>query len=130
MTGVSMSIASYLTDDIVGLSTFYAEVFDLDEVMDLRSEIFRGLDCAGVTIGFSALEAYGMLGIEDWADPKGTAQYLTFETETPAEVDTRTAAAVDRGARILHDPYETYYNAYQSVLADPAGNVFRINHFH
>jgi hypothetical protein len=126
---VSLGIASYLTDDIVGLSNFYAEVFDLDEVMDLRSDIFRGLDCDGVTIGFSALAAYEMLGIEDWANPTGTAQYLTFETATKAEVDTRTAAALERGAALLHEAYETYYNTYQSVLSDPVGHVFRINHF-
>jgi uncharacterized glyoxalase superfamily protein PhnB len=129
MTGVSISIASYLCEDIVGLSTFYAEVFELDEVMELRSDIFRGLDADGVTIGFSALDAYEMLGITEWANPTGTAQYLTFEVGSRAEVEERTAAALERGAKLLHDIYETYYGAYQSVLADPAGNVFRINKF-
>ncbi len=129
MAKVSMSIASYITDDIVGLSDFYAEVFELDEVMDLRSDIFRGLDVDGVTLGFSAPVVYEMLEIEDWADPKGTAQYLTFETASSEEVEERTERAVGLGARILHGPYETYYGAYQCVLADPKGNVFRINHF-
>lgn len=129
MTGVSVSIASYLCEDIVGLSNFYAEVFDLEEVMDLRSDIFRGLDADGVTIGFSALVAYEMLGITDWADAKGTTQYLTFEVGSRTEVEQRTQKAIELGATLLHDIYETYYGAYQSVLSDPAGNVLRINKF-
>lgn len=129
MTGVSISIASYLCEDIEGLSTFYAEVFDLAEVMELHSDIFRGLDADGVTIGFSSLVAYEMLGIEEWANPKGTAQYLTFEVGSRTEVEERTAAALERGATLVHEIYETYYGAYQPVLADPAGNVFRINKF-
>lgn len=129
MSGVSISLASYLCEDIVGLSNFYAEVFELEEVMELRSEIFRGLDADGVTVGFSALEAYELLGIQDWADSKGTAQYLTFEVAGPDEVDAKTELAVSLGATILHEPYVTYYDARQAVLADPAGNVFRINFF-
>ena len=129
MSGVSISLASYLCEDIVALSSFYAEVFDLAEVEELRSDIFRGLDADGVTIGFSALDAYDMLGIADWANPTGTAQYLTFEVDSEAEVVRRTELAVSKGATLLHEPYLTYYDAHQSVLADPAGNVFRINHF-
>ena len=129
MTGVSVSIASYICDDIVGLSDFYAAVFDLDEVMELRSDIFRGLDADGVTIGFSAPVVYEMLGIPDRADPTGTAQYLTFEVGSRTEVEERTAKAVELGPVVVHDIYETYYGAYQSVLADPAGKVFRINKF-
>jgi predicted enzyme related to lactoylglutathione lyase len=44
-------------------------------------------------------------------------------------VSAATERAVANGARLLHEPYETYYGAWQSVLADPDGNVFRINHF-
>lgn len=129
MSGVSISIASYLCKDIVALSDFYAEIFGFEEVMDLRSEIFRGLDADGVTVGFSALEAYGMLGIDDWANPTGTAQYLTFEVSSAEEVDERTSKAVSLGATLLHEPYDTYYNARQSVLCDLERNVFRINFF-
>ncbi|MEM7341714.1 MAG: VOC family protein [Actinomycetota bacterium] len=128
-TGVSMSIASYIADDIEALATFYAEVFELAEVMELRSDIFRGLDVDGVTLGFSATVVYEMLSIDKWAEASGTRQYLTFEVATDEEVSTRTATAVALGATLQHEPYETYYGAFQSVLADPEGNVFRINHF-
>jgi uncharacterized glyoxalase superfamily protein PhnB len=70
-----------------------------------------------------------MLHIEEWADAKGTTQYLTFELPSDDEVTMATDRAIAHGARLLHEPYETYYNAWQSVLADPDGNVFRINHF-
>ncbi|HRE00126.1 MAG TPA: VOC family protein, partial [Ilumatobacteraceae bacterium] len=59
----------------------------------------------------------------------GTTQYLTFECESDDAVTAATERAIANGARLLHDPYETYYGAFQSVLADPDGNVFRINHF-
>lgn len=129
MTGIRLSIASYVAHDIVGLAEFYAAVFDLAEVTELRSDIFRGLDVNGVTLGFSATAVYELLEIEDWAEPTGTAQYLTFEATSSDEVERRAARAVELGARVLHGPYETYYGAYQCVLADPENNVFRINHF-
>ena len=126
---VSLSIASIVTEDIVALSSFYADVFDLRELIEHRSEIFRGLDLAGVVLGFSPPEVYGLLKIEEWRDARGTKEYLTFEVSSDAEVEGRSDAAVAQGARLLHEPYETYYGSWQSVLADPDGNVFRINHF-
>jgi predicted enzyme related to lactoylglutathione lyase len=35
---------------------------------------------------------------------------------------------VELGGAILKSPYDTYYSARQAVLADPEGNVFRVNH--
>ena len=127
MSAASISFASFICDDIEALSGFYADVFELDEVEELRSEIFRGLDVDGVTLGFSAQVVYEMLSIERWASPTGTSQYLTFEVADDDAVSATTSAAVAAGAELLHEPYETYYGAFQSVLADPEGNVFRIN---
>ena len=126
---VGISLASFISADFVSLFEFYSNTFELPEVTELHSEIFRGADASGVTIGFSAPVVYEMLNIQEWADPKGTSQYLTFECESDAAVTESTGRAVANGARLLHDTYETYYGAYQSVLADPDGNVFRINHF-
>ncbi len=126
---VTISLASIVSDDIVGLSDFYTATFGFPEVNELRSDIFRGLDVGGVTLGFSTPVVYEMLHIEPWAPASGTKQYLTFEVADDAAVDATTAAAVGNGAELLHEPYETYYNAYQAVLADPEQNVFRINHF-
>jgi len=129
MSTVSISLASVITDDIVGLSGFYADTFGFPEVEELRSDIFRGLDVDGVTLGFSAPIVYVMLHIEAWAQATGTKQYLTFEVADDEAVASTTATALANGATLLHEPYETYYNAYQAVLADPERNVFRINHF-
>ena len=126
---VGISLASFISERFVELFGFYSATFDLPEVVELHSEIFRGADASGVTIGFSAPVVYEMLNITDWRDAKGTTQYLTFECASDGEVDARTATAVGLGGKLLHDPYETYYGAWQSVLADPDGNVFRINHF-
>ena len=125
----SISLASYIADDFVALFEFYSTTFDLPEVVELRSDIFRGADASGVTIGFSAPVVYEMLGIDEWRDARGTTQYLTFEVGSADEVTEKTELAVANGARLLHEPYETYYGAFQSVLADPEGNVFRINRF-
>lgn len=126
---VSISLASFISADFVALFEFYSSTFDLPEVEALHSDIFRGADASGVTIGFSAPVVYAMLNIQEWAEPKGTSQYLTFECASDDAVTDTTARAVANGARLLHVPYETYYGAFQSVLADPDGNVFRINHF-
>ena len=82
-----------------------------------------------MVLGFSPPDVYELLKMEAWRDAKGTKQYLTFEVESDAEVDRRSDVALNRGAELLHEPYETYYGSWQSVLADPEGNVFRINHF-
>ena len=126
---VTLSLASYISDDFVALFEFYRTTFELEEVVELRSDIFRGATVGATTLGFSATVVYEMLGIDEWADARGTTQYLTFEAASDDEVGELTERAVANGARLLHDPYETYYGAFQSVLADPDGNVFRINHF-
>lgn len=126
---VRLSQTTYVTDDIVGLSTFYAELFDLEEAVDYRSDIFRGLLLGTTMLGFSAPAAYELLGLTDRANPTGTGQYLTFDMPDDAAVDARVERAVALGATVIQGPFETYYNAWQCVLADPADNVFRINHF-
>ena len=129
LAGVSLSVASVVSEEIVELSTFYANVFDLNELAELRTDVFRGLDLGGVVLGFSPPIVYELLKIDAWADARGTKQYLTFEASSAAEVERLCGSAVDRGARLLHGPYETTYGSRQAVLADPEGNVFRINHF-
>lgn len=126
---ITISLASFISDDFVALFDFYSSTFELEEVEELHSDIFRGAHVGDMTLGFSAAVVYEMLNIEDWSDPKGTTQYLTFEAASDDEVSALTERAVGKGAGLLHDPYETYYGAFQSVLADPDGNVFRINHF-
>ncbi|MHB1486840.1 MAG: VOC family protein [Acidimicrobiales bacterium] len=123
-----VSFASLLAADIIELSSFYHRCFGWPEVMSLRSEMFRGLDGGNLIIGFSDLSAAEVLGIDDLVVPEGVRSFLTVEVDSDAEVEESTAVAERAGATVRKTPYRTYYGAYQAVLVDPEGNVFRINH--
>jgi len=119
-----------LADDIVALSSFYARVFGFDEIEAHRSPIYRCLDAGPIELGFNAPQAYDLLGLSH-RRPTTVAPvrtYLTIEVASPDAVESCVAAAIEFGGRMLKAPYQTYYNAIQSVLEDPEGNVFRINH--
>lgn len=130
MTSVHLSFASVITDDIVGLSTFYADLLGLAEVVDLRSDHFRGLWVGDTVLGFSSPAAYELLNLDAPESVSGTTQFLTFEVDDDESVARLTNAATAAGARCVSTPARTYYGAWQSVLIDPAGNAFRINHLH
>lgn len=126
---IKISVASFISKDFVGLFQYYSDLFGLTEIPEMHSDIFRGADLDGVMLGFSSAAVYDMLNISEWRDYQGTNQYLTFECETDEEVTALSEKAVALGGRLLHEPYRTYYGAWQSVLADPQNNVFRLNHF-
>ena len=129
MTTTSLSFASVFSADIEKLSTFYRELLGLDEVLELRSEHFRGLRIGGTILGFSAPTASSMLNLAaPHHEQDGVSSFLTFELPTDADVDTVTAAATAAGATCVKEPGRTYYGAWQSVLLDPDGNAFRLNH--
>jgi catechol 2,3-dioxygenase-like lactoylglutathione lyase family enzyme len=129
MTTTTLSFASVFSADIEKLSTFYRELLGLDEVLELRSEHFRGLRIGDTILGFSAPSAYEMLNLaEPQQKPDGVSAFLTFEMPSDADVDGVTAAAIGSGASCVKEPGRTYYGAWQSVLLDPDGNAFRLNH--
>jgi len=116
--------------DVDRLFAFYAGLFGLKELEALRSPIYRCLDANGAELGFHAQDAYKLLNLAD-RKPDGEAPvstYFTFELPDQAAVDAAVARAASAGARVVKAPYVTYYNSYQAVLADPEGNVFRVNH--
>lgn len=127
---VALSFTSLLAADCVALAAYYRDVFDLPRVPSLDSEHFRGLRLGPTILGFSAHSAYGLLELPrpSHPDDPGIRSFLTFEVDDAAAVDTVTAKAAARGATVRKPPYTTYYGAYQSVLTDPEGNAFRINH--
>jgi predicted lactoylglutathione lyase len=53
---------------------------------------------------------------------------LNFEMASEEEVREATNRAAALGATVRKAPYLTPYDYYQSVLQDPEGNVFRLNH--
>lgn len=109
------------------LSSFYGGLFGLSEVTSLRSDLFRGLVTGDLILGFSHLRAAELLELPAGRRHAGQ-QFLTFEVDSPEEVRAVTDRAVRAGASLAQAPHVTYYGADQSVLLDPEGNPFRINH--
>ncbi len=122
-----LSYVNIFAKDIVKLSGFYRDVFGFDEIPEIRSPIFVGLRTGQSCLGFNAQDAYDLLKLSDYSSPTGVKFLLNFDVDSSAEVDRMTPFAVNLGARLIKEPYQTYYNWYQSVLLDPEGNVFRIN---
>ncbi|AVS75588.1 VOC family protein [Paracidovorax cattleyae] len=122
-----LSYVNVFARDVVALSGFYQHVFGFPEIEAIRSPIFRGLDTGRSSLGFNALDAYGLLGLSDHADTRGVRFLLNIDVDSRDAVDRTVPAAVAAGATLVKPPYETYYHWYQAVLLDPEGNVFRIN---
>ena len=124
----TLSYVNVFARDIVALSRFYQDVFGFPEIEAIRSPIFRGLDTGRSCIGFNAPDAYDLLKLTEFSDPRGVKFLLNIDVDSPAAVDDLVPVAVDKGATVVKEPYKTYYNWYQAVLLDPEQNVFRINH--
>jgi predicted lactoylglutathione lyase len=124
----TLSYVNVFARDIVALSRFYQDVFGFPEIEAIRSPIFRGLDTGRSCIGFNAPDAYDLLKLSEFSDPRGVKFLLNIDVDSPAAVDDLVPVAVDKGATVVKEPYKTYYNWYQAVLLDPEQNVFRINH--
>jgi predicted lactoylglutathione lyase len=122
-----LSYVNIFAKDIVKLSGFYRDVFGFEEIPEIRSPIFVGLRTGQSCLGFNAQDAYDLLKLSDYSKPTGVKFLLNFDVDSSAEVDRMTPFAISRGARLIKEPYQTYYNWYQSVLLDPEENVFRIN---
>lgn len=132
MTAARLAYVNLFARDIVALSGFYAALFGFAEIVGHRSPIYRCLDANGAELGFNAADAYALLNLEsrrpDDRGPLPLGVYFTLELDSAAAVDRVAEDCVRRGGAVLKAPYLTYYNARQAVLADPEGNVFRINH--
>ena len=124
---MQLSYVNIFAKDIVALSGFYQEVFGFEEIAEIRSPIFVGLNTGLSCLGFNALGVYKLLELGDYANPTGAKFLLNIDVDTAQDVDRLTPIAVAKGARLMKPPYKTYYNWYQSVLLDPEENVFRIN---
>lgn len=122
-----LSYVNVFARDIEALSRFYIDLFGFKEIPEIRSPIFRGVATGKSCLGFNALDAYGLLKLDAYADTKGVKFLLNFDVDSAEEVDRLAPTAVAKGATLIKEPYKTYYNWYQAVLLDPEGNVFRIN---
>lgn len=122
-----LSYVNVFARDVVALSGFYERVFGFEEVLPMRSPIFRGLTTGRSNLGFNAPEAYELLHLSEHAQTTGCKFLLNIDVDSEAEVDRTVPVAVAAGATLVKPPYVTYYNWYQAVLLDPEANVFRIN---
>ena len=126
-----LAYANIFAEDIDALSQFYAELLGFPRMEERSSPIYRCLDCGGgLELGFNAPLAYELLGVAGRkpAHDRKVSVYLTFEAGSADDVDGIADKAVALGGVIVKKPYDTYYNARQTVLEDPEGNVFRVNH--
>jgi predicted enzyme related to lactoylglutathione lyase len=117
---------SLFSEDFVALSEFYRDLFDLPEVEDLRSDVFRGYMSGEVMVGFSAPAAYGMLGLEERRPGEGDQTALTFRCDSKEALDACLKTALSRGGSLVKEPFMTYYNWYMAVIRDPDGNAIRL----
>lgn len=133
MAGIRLAYVNLFARDFVGLAHFYKDLFGFPEIVAHRSPIYRCLDAGGIELGFNADAAYDLLALadrrspdSDWPMPVGC--YFTVEVDSEATVEALASQCVALGGRICKAPYVTYYNSRQAVLADPEGNIFRVNH--
>jgi len=122
---------SHFARDMLGLSAFYAALFEAPYIESVASPIYRALDMRGTRLAFHDFKAYALLELADRmpdAPVKLVGTYVTFNIAGKDELETRLRQAVALGAKVIKPPYVSYYNAYQAVLADPEDNVFRLNH--
>lgn len=126
-----LGYANIFANDIDAMATFYSKLLGFPLMPDRASPIYRCLDAGGgLEFGFNAPMAYDLLGVAGRkpAEARSVSVYLTFEVGSAAEVDAIAAQVAVLGGSVVKPPYDTYYNARQTVLEDPEGNVFRINH--
>lgn len=117
---------SLFSEDFVALSEFYRDLFDLPEVEELRSDVFRGYMSGEVMVGFSALAAYGMLGLDARQPGENDQTALTFRCDSKAALDTCLAQGLAKGGALVKEPFMTYYGWYMAVIRDPDGNAIRL----
>jgi catechol 2,3-dioxygenase-like lactoylglutathione lyase family enzyme len=118
-------LVSIICADHVALAGFYAKVCGFSEITELQSPIFTALQTPSVALGFHAQAAFELLGIDDAGVPSGQ-MHLNFDVGGPDEVIASGESFLAAGATLVKAPFETYYGAFQTVVADPEGNVVRI----
>ena len=77
-------------------------------------------------IGFSAYEAYEMLGLQPRGTDDGDQTAFTFSVDSKDDVETMVETAKANGGAVITAPFDTYYGWYLAVMRDPDGNGFRI----
>ncbi|RMS48905.1 hypothetical protein ALP66_05259, partial [Pseudomonas amygdali pv. photiniae] len=101
----TLSYVNVFAQDIIVLSGFYSKLFGFSEIEAIRSPIFRGLDTGKSCIGFNALDAYELLGLDEFTGSTGCRFLLNIDVDEQCEVDRLVPQAVALGARLIKAPY-------------------------
>jgi uncharacterized glyoxalase superfamily protein PhnB len=123
----SVNLVSIFCADHRALAGWWSDTFGFREIAALSSPLFTALAAGGVALGFHHDDAYDLLDLGGERAAVGTRVHCTFDAGDAAAID----AAADRlrtaGARLIKEPFDTYYGARQIVFADPEGNVMRLS---
>ena len=118
-------------NDMEAQLAFYLALLRMPEAAKGRSPIYRGIQASSFELGLHAAPAYALLGVADrMPAPRQinpVTAYATFMLGSYAEVDALALQAATLGGRIIKAPYPTYYGQWQTVLADPENNMFRLS---
>ena len=110
---------------------YYLALLSMPEAVTHRSPIYRCIQATTFEFGFHAAPAYVLMGVADRApamlQTSPVTGYATFMLDRCAEVDASSLKAAALGGRIIKAPYPTYYGQWQTVLADPENNMFRLS---
>jgi uncharacterized glyoxalase superfamily protein PhnB len=125
--GASMNLVSIFCRDHRALAAWYADTFGFAEIEGVSSPLFTALAAGPVALGFHHDDAYDLLGLQDERAPEGTRLHCTFDAGDAATIDAAAGRLLAAGARLIKEPFDTYYGARQIVFADPEGNVMRLS---
>jgi predicted enzyme related to lactoylglutathione lyase len=123
----SMNLVSIFCTDHRALAAWYGDTFGFAEIEGLSSPLFTALSAGPIALGFHHDDAYGLLGLDDERPAAGTRVHCTFDAGDAAEIDAAASRLRAAGARLIKEPFDTYYGARQIVFADPEGNVMRLS---
>lgn len=122
-----MNLVSIFCADHRALAAWYTATFGLAEIAELSSPLFTALAAGQVALGFHHDDAYDLLGLGQERAAVGTRVHCTFDAGDAAGIDAAAGRLRAAGARLIKEPFDTYYGARQIVFADPEGNVMRLS---
>ncbi len=126
----ALSLVTIFSNDMEKACKFYQDLLGFNEVIPLRSPVFRAVDCGNLTLGFHADEAYDLLNLRD--HERGQSRtidlLITFYADSRQAIDEAASRIGGLGGEVVKPPFVTYYNHYQIVLSDTDNTVFRLSH--
>ena len=96
---VSISLASFISADFVGLFEFYSNTFDLAEVVELHSDIFRGAENEIITRDILDGEVIDFAGEDGRLPEAGEVPSVPVHSPAPPRRQNRSTVLDDKHGR-------------------------------